>query len=73
MTCYLLPIKEPEAIYTIKILRYNPEYDDAPHWESYSIPYVNTMTVVEALEYYRASSLFTGESTGEPAGEDASD
>ena len=29
--------------------------------------------VVEALEYYRASSLFTGESAGEPAGEDASD
>ena len=51
MTCYLLPIREPEAIYTIKILRYNPEVDDAAHWESYSIPYVNTMTVVEALEY----------------------
>jgi fumarate reductase iron-sulfur subunit len=51
VTCYLLPIKEPEAIYTIRILRYNPETDDAPHWESYRIPYVKTMTVVEALEY----------------------
>lgn len=51
MTCYLLPIEKPEAIYSLRILRFNPETDDAPHWESYQIPYVQTMTVVEALEY----------------------
>lgn len=51
MTCYLLPIDEPEAIYNIEILRFNPETDDRPHWESYRVPYVKTITVVEALEY----------------------
>jgi succinate dehydrogenase/fumarate reductase iron-sulfur protein len=50
MTCYIQPINKPEAIYTIRILRYNPETDDEPHWESYKIPFVSTMTVVEALE-----------------------
>lgn len=51
MTCYLLPIENPEAIFTIQVRRFNPEKDDAPKWISYQVPYVKTMTVVEALEY----------------------
>ena len=50
MTCYLLPIEKPDAIYSLHILRYNPESDDGPHWETYKVPFVPTMTVVEALE-----------------------
>lgn len=51
MSCYLLPMGKPDRIYKIHILRFNPEKDQKPHWESYQIPYVDTMTVMEALEY----------------------
>ena len=50
MTCYLLPMGEPENIFQIHILRFNPETDREPHWETYSVPHVKTMTVMEALE-----------------------
>ena len=51
MTCYLLPIEKPEAEFTIHIRRFNPEVDKEPYWVSYQVPYVKTITVVEALEY----------------------
>ncbi len=51
MTCYLPPIDKPDAIYNIQILRFDPEKDRYPHWESYQVPFVRTMTVIEALEY----------------------
>ena len=51
MTCYLPPIDKPDAIYTIHIKRFDPEKDQEPHWESYQIPFVRTMTVIESLEY----------------------
>jgi succinate dehydrogenase/fumarate reductase iron-sulfur protein len=51
MTCYIPKIDDPEDIYNIRIRRYNPEKDKEPYWASYKIPFVNTMTVVEALEY----------------------
>jgi succinate dehydrogenase/fumarate reductase iron-sulfur protein len=41
---------EPESIFQIHILRFNPETDRQPHWESYPVPHVKTMTVMEALE-----------------------
>ncbi|UCF92507.1 MAG: succinate dehydrogenase/fumarate reductase iron-sulfur subunit [Desulfobacterales bacterium] len=51
MTCYLLPIENPEARYTLHVLRFNPETDEKPYWRSYQVPFVSTMTVIEALEY----------------------
>jgi succinate dehydrogenase/fumarate reductase iron-sulfur protein len=51
MTCYIPKIENPEAIFTIKIRRFNPETDEKPCWKSYEVPFVKTMTVVEALEY----------------------
>jgi len=51
MVCYIPTIENPEKIYTIKIRRYDPEKDDEPRWVSYEVPFVKTMTVMEALEY----------------------
>ncbi len=51
MTCYIPKIEKPEAIYTIRIKRFDPSSDQGPHWASYEIPFVSTMTVIEALEY----------------------
>ena len=51
MSCYLLPIEKPEAIYTMKVKRYDPESGKGSYWATYQVPYVATMTVIEALEY----------------------
>jgi len=51
MTAYILDIDKPEAIYTIRIRRFNPDTDRQSHWETYEVPFVKTMTVIEALEY----------------------
>jgi succinate dehydrogenase / fumarate reductase, iron-sulfur subunit len=51
MTCYLPPITNPDAIYKVHILRFNPEADKEAHWETYDIPWVRTMTVIEGLEW----------------------
>ena len=51
MTCYLPPIVEPEAIYDVSILRFDPDVDAEPHWDNYKIPFVRTMTVIEGLEW----------------------
>ncbi|HGY08997.1 MAG TPA: succinate dehydrogenase iron-sulfur subunit, partial [Oceanithermus profundus] len=34
---------------TLKILRYNPEADQAPHWESYSLDAEPTDRVLDLL------------------------
>jgi succinate dehydrogenase/fumarate reductase iron-sulfur protein len=51
MTCYLPPILEPKAIYDLSVLRFNPDVDERAHWETYKVPFVVTMTVIEALEW----------------------
>jgi succinate dehydrogenase/fumarate reductase iron-sulfur protein len=51
MTCYIQTITNPESIYTIRIRRFNPEEDQRPYWKQYEVPFVKTMTVIEALEY----------------------
>jgi len=51
MTCYILPIENPDAMFTIHIRRFNPEFDEKPYWATYKVPHVATMTVVEALEW----------------------
>jgi len=51
MTCYIPSIDHPEDIYTIAIKKFDPEIDEKPHWATYKVPFVKTMTVMEALEY----------------------
>jgi succinate dehydrogenase/fumarate reductase iron-sulfur protein len=51
MSAYILPIDPPEAIYTLHIQRYDPDRDTSPRWETFRIPWVRTMTVMEALEW----------------------
>lgn len=51
MTCYIPPIDRPDALYTLHVGRFDPSADAAPRWEAYQIPFVRTLTVVEALEY----------------------
>jgi succinate dehydrogenase/fumarate reductase iron-sulfur protein len=51
MTTYLQPIIKPEAVHTIRIRCFNRETDAKPHWQVYSVPYVRSMTVIQALEH----------------------
>lgn len=51
MVAYILPIEKPEKYVKIYIRRYNPEFDEGPVIKTYDIPFVSTMTVMQALEY----------------------
>ena len=35
----------------LRVYRYNPDVDDAPHYEVYEVPYVDRMNVLQALNY----------------------
>ena len=37
----------------IDILRYRPETDQKPVWQSYDVPYTREMSVLEALAYIK--------------------
>jgi len=45
----------PEARKTIEIrvMRYRPEQDDAPVWQSYQVPYTDDMSVLQGLQYIK--------------------
>ena len=43
----------PERQVKIKILRFNPEKDQKPHWETYEIPFYEGWSVRNSLEYIR--------------------
>jgi succinate dehydrogenase/fumarate reductase iron-sulfur protein len=51
MSCYLRPIKEPEAIFTVQVKRFNPESTLGPGWEVYEVPFVRSMTIIQVLEF----------------------
>lgn len=34
-----------------KVFRYNPDVDDAPHYETYNIPYIKGMTALDVLHH----------------------
>lgn len=51
MTAYILPIEKPEKMVQIHVTRYNPEVDTRPEIQTYTLPFVSTMTVMQALEY----------------------
>ena len=38
---------------TLKLKRYNPEQDEAPHWKSYSVDVEETDRVLDALHYVK--------------------
>lgn len=52
MSCYNPPIDKPERTFTLHVQRFDPAAGDAkPQWEAFQIPWVVTMTVIQALEW----------------------
>src|SRR3569832_1663999 len=46
-----MPDLQPQV--EIQVLRYRPEQDAAPEWQSYSVPYTEDMSVLQALQYIK--------------------
>lgn len=44
-----IPAPEGSITVTVKILRFNPEFDDEPHWEYYDVPALPTDRVLNLL------------------------
>lgn len=40
-------------IQKVEILRYDPEQDTKPHWQSFDVPFDNTMSTLDALGYIK--------------------
>ncbi len=40
-------------IISIECLRFNPETDAAPHWQTYEVPFTDEMSVLEGLQYIK--------------------
>ena len=40
-----------QKMIVLKILRFNPEFDKGPHYESYEVPFLKDITVLESLYY----------------------
>ncbi|MDH5275542.1 MAG: succinate dehydrogenase/fumarate reductase iron-sulfur subunit [Gammaproteobacteria bacterium] len=38
---------------TLECLRYHPEQDDAPRWQSYEVPYTPDMSLLQGLQYIK--------------------
>ncbi|TDD84108.1 succinate dehydrogenase iron-sulfur subunit [Saccharopolyspora karakumensis] len=47
------PIPDDAVMVTVKLLRYNPEQDEEPHWESYRIPTLPSDRVLNLLHYIK--------------------
>lgn len=60
MSTYIPPIDKPEAVYTLRVHRFDPDRDQAPYWAAFQIPWVATMTVVEALEWLWDQGRYVG-------------
>lgn len=48
---YVPPITRPAAIFTLHVRRFDPESEQAPAWVAYQVPWVPSMTVIQALEH----------------------
>nr|WP_042195840.1 succinate dehydrogenase iron-sulfur subunit [Kibdelosporangium sp. MJ126-NF4]CEL22254.1 Succinate dehydrogenase iron-sulfur protein [Kibdelosporangium sp. MJ126-NF4] len=46
-------VPEDAVLVALKILRFNPEVDDEPHWETYDIPALPTDRVLNLLHYVK--------------------
>jgi fumarate reductase iron-sulfur subunit len=44
---------EPRETVAVEVLRYRPEQEDAPVWQRYSVPYSESMSVLQALQYIK--------------------
>ena len=42
-----------EKTKTLEVLRYRPETDDAPHFDTFEVPYLHETSVLDALNYIR--------------------
>jgi fumarate reductase iron-sulfur subunit len=42
-----------EKIITIEVLRYRPEQDHEPFWQSYEVPFTDDMSVLQGLQYIK--------------------
>ncbi len=38
---------------TLECMRYHPEQDDAPRWQSYEVPYTRDMSLLQGLQYIK--------------------
>jgi fumarate reductase iron-sulfur subunit len=43
----------PARIVEVQVLRYRPEQDDKPVWQSYAVPYSEDMSVLQALQFIK--------------------
>ena len=40
-------------VIAIECLRYDPQTDDAPHYETYQVPFTDDMSVLQGLQYIK--------------------
>ena len=45
-------MSDPNTI-EMQVLRYRPEQDDAPVWQSYTVPFTDDMSVLQGLQYIK--------------------
>ena len=43
----------PRRTIEIRVLRYRPEQDDKPAWQSYTVPFTDDMSVLQGLQYIK--------------------
>ncbi len=58
MSSYLRPIREPEAIFTVHIKRFDPKDERGSHWVTFEVPFVRSMTVIQVLEYLWDQNIY---------------
>ena len=46
-------MSEPERTIRIDVMRYRPEQEDAPVWQSYEVPFTDDMSVLQGLQYIK--------------------
>lgn len=46
-------MSESQKTIEIEILRYNPETDQAPRWQSFQVPYAEDMSVLQGVQYIK--------------------
>ena len=43
----------PRRTIEMRVLRYRPEQDDKPVWQSYTVPFTDDMSVLQGLQYIK--------------------
>lgn len=47
------PMNDNSKTIEIEVLRYRPEQDEVPQWESYEVPFTDDMSVLQGLQYIK--------------------